>query len=115
MDAPLHFPVLLVEDDEDVRDSLRILLQSEGYFVAEAATVADALIYLWTTVLMHVVLLDFYLSPENAETLLRTVEKVARLRWHYFVLMPATPLTQFSVEAQRLIAEVCSDVVMKPF
>ena len=115
MDTPLHFPVLVVDDDDDVRDTLRALLESEGYVVADAATIADALVYLWTTVLIHVVLLDFLLPQENADVLLRTVENNERLRRHCFVLMPATPITWFSVEAQRLIADLCSEVVMKPF
>jgi CheY-like chemotaxis protein len=39
-------PVLIIDDDPVVRESLRILLRRHGYGVAEASSGTDALIYL---------------------------------------------------------------------
>ncbi|HEV8189944.1 MAG TPA: response regulator [Ktedonobacterales bacterium] len=115
MDTPTHASVLVVDDDEDVRATLRMLLEGEGYAVAEAVRVADALAYLRTAPANHVVLLDFLLPPVNADVLLLAVEAEACLRRHRLVLMSASPTTRYCAEAQRLIAALCSEVVLKPF
>jgi hypothetical protein len=47
--------------------------------------------------------------------LLRAVEHDATLKRHRYVLMPATPPEFFSEDDQRLIAERCTAVVLKPF
>jgi len=113
--APLHAPVLIVDDDEDIRATLRIVAEDAGYVVADASSIGDALSHLQAATTGHVVLLDFLLPPENADVLLSAVEHDETLRRHRFVLMPANPPNRFSSEAQRLIAAWCSDVVTKPF
>jgi DNA-binding NtrC family response regulator len=107
--------VLVVDDDEDIRATLHALLESEGYRVVDAATVTDALAYLRTPVAPHVVLLDFLFPRDNADLLLQAVKQEACLQRHRYVLMPASLPTRFSVDAQRLIATLCTEVVLKPF
>ena len=51
-------PVLLVDDDEDVRVSLRRLLRSHGYAIAEARDGQEALDYLQDNPLPFLILLD---------------------------------------------------------
>lgn len=113
--APLHAPVLIVDDDEDIRATLRIVAEDAGYKVVDVSSIRDALNHLRAATTGHVVLLDFLLPPENADVLLSAVENDKALRRHRFVLMPANPPTRFSHEAQRLIAAWCSEVVTKPF
>lgn len=113
--APAHSPVLIVDDDDDVRETLRFVLEDAGYRVADAATIADALHYLHAATLDQVVLLDYLAPSENADVLLRTVVTEVPLQRHCYVLMPANPPTRFSGEAQCLIARWCRDVVLKPF
>jgi DNA-binding NtrC family response regulator len=107
--------VLVVDDDEDIRATLHALLESEGYRVVDAATVTDALAYLRTPVAPHVVLLDFLFPRDNADLLLQAVKQEACLQRHRYVLMPANLPTRFSVDAQRLITTLCTEVVLKPF
>jgi CheY-like chemotaxis protein len=108
-------PVLVVGDDEDIRYSLRSLLEDARHPVAEAVSTNQAIIYLRATPVGHVVLLDFLMPGGDADILLRAVKRGARLRRHCYVLIPATRPESFSQEAQRLIADVCVHVVLKPF
>ena len=114
--ASWHAPILLVEDDDDIREVLRFFFEDEGFSaVAEAATMAEAAGYLSTAPLAHVVLLDFRNPHGDADVLLRLVERDAALQRHRYILMPASHVTQFSQEAQRLINAICTEIVYKPF
>jgi CheY-like chemotaxis protein len=115
MNAQSAAPVLVVDDDEDIRETLRVLLEDAQYPVAEAASSAQALDYLRAASSPHVVLLDFLMPGENAGTLLRALQHDATLRRHRYILIPASPVTTFSKEDQRLIAKLCTEVVQKPF
>ncbi len=99
MTSPPTIPVLLVDDEEAIRESLRFFLEEEGYPVAETASVADALTHLRNAALPHVVLLDFLMPAGNAETLLREAEQDATLQRHRYILMPASEVARFSDEA----------------
>jgi CheY-like chemotaxis protein len=51
--------ILIIEDDEDIRESLKELLEDEGYSVASSGNGREALEYLRsTTELPHLILLD---------------------------------------------------------
>jgi DNA-binding NtrC family response regulator len=113
--APAHTPLLVVDDDEDVRETVCVAAEDAGYRVEEAASVGDARSYLRVATSSHVVLLGFLFPSENADELLRVVSVDEALQRHCFVLMPAIPPTRFSDEAQRLIAIWCNEVVTKPF
>ena len=110
-----HAPLLIVDDDADTRDAFLLLFESEGYSIVGADSIADARTYLRRATAPHVVLLDFLLPPENADSLLAAVEQEAPLRRHRYLLISATPPTRFSAEAQQLIARVCTQVMLKPF
>lgn len=113
--ASQHAPLLIVDDDADIRDTFQLLFESEGYLVVVVASIAAALTFLRHATAPLVVLLDFLLPPENADSLLEAVEQEAPLRRHRYLLIPATPPTRFSQEAQQLIARVCMEVILKPF
>jgi CheY-like chemotaxis protein len=51
-------PVLIVEDDEDLRDMMAQMLTIEGFAAATAANGREALDYLHGTTKPHVILLD---------------------------------------------------------
>lgn len=119
--TPTHLPmstraaVLLVEDDVSIREALTLLLEEAGYKVTAMTNVADAQGYLSAATCAHVVLLDFRLPTGNADTLLQAIDQDATLGRHRVVLMPASHVTQFSEDAQHLIAARCTQVVYKPF
>ncbi len=107
--------VLVVEDEQSIRLALHFFLEDEDYQVAEASSVAEARDYLRAAASPYVVLLDFRMPGGNADVLLRAVEADARLRRHRYVLIPASQITLFSQDAQRLIHLFCAEVVYKPF
>jgi CheY-like chemotaxis protein len=55
---PVHCPVLIVEDDEDLREMMAQLLTLEGYEAATVANGREALDYLHRTRTPNVILLD---------------------------------------------------------
>lgn len=110
-----HAPLLIVDDDGDIRDTMRVFFESEGHVVAEADSTAAALRYLRRARKPHMVLLDFLMPAENADVLLGAVAQDTVLRRHCYLLMSATPRTCFSEEAQGLIATLCAEVLLKPF
>ena len=58
-DTPLtHCPVLIVEDDDDLRDMMAQMLTIEGFNAATAANGREALDYLHSTGRPSVILLD---------------------------------------------------------
>jgi CheY-like chemotaxis protein len=58
MTRPVHCPVLIVEDDEDLREMMAHLLTLEGFEAATAANGREALAYLRTSGKPDVILLD---------------------------------------------------------
>src|SRR5215831_12602812 len=66
-----HAPILLVDDDDGLRNTVGLLLTEAGYEVAEADTIIDALRWLRAAPSGQVVLLDFVLTWHlNADLLL---------------------------------------------
>ena len=114
--VPKHAPILLVEDDEALRETLVMLLKDAGYStVAEVAAALDAFTYLHSAAVPHIVLLDFRLPDANADMVLGLIQRYAALQCHRYILMPAIEVTRLPYEAQKLINAVCAEVVMKPF
>ena len=112
---PPHAPILVVDDDQDLRETLVMVLDIEGYWVTHVATTAEALVYLRVAPREFVVLLGFMRLGGNADHLLHAVECEATLQRHGYVLMLGSPLTHFTQEAQRLITAYYMAVLYKPF
>lgn len=101
--------ILTVEDERDVRAGIRLLLEDEGYAVAEAATYAEAV-----SAMGHgpvdLVLIDVKLPDRNGFDLCRTL----RLGGH---LMPIIMVTA-QVDSHDVVAGLeagADDYVTKPF
>jgi CheY-like chemotaxis protein len=82
--------VLVVDDDADVRRLLRVMLEAEGYAVAEAPGGAAALDILRDSPDRLVVLLD-HLMPglTGADVLERAAAEGGRLAAHGYILISA--------------------------
>ena len=100
--------VLVVDDEDLVRWSLKERLARDGHAVTEAATVAGALEKLGTDV--DLVLLDFKLPDGDGLTLLRRIKELSPDT--LVILMTAYSSVQNAVEAMRLGAY---HYVNKPF
>ncbi len=62
---PSYGPVLVVDDDADMREALKDTLASEGYSTAQAGDGEAALTYLRDNPLPSLILLDWNMAPMN--------------------------------------------------
>lgn len=69
--------VLLLDDEENVRLSLAMLLEDEGYEVVEAASVPDARAVLAAPAGFDVVILDRRVGPDKGTDLIPEIRRVA--------------------------------------
>ena len=69
--------ILVVEDDDDIRDSLRELLEDEGYSIETAANGQQALARLQGPALPHVILLDLTMPVMDGWQFQRELRRVA--------------------------------------
>jgi CheY-like chemotaxis protein len=87
---PASAPILVVDDDAEIRDALRASLEIEGYAVVEAASGVEALAILSRgESLPSVVLLDWSMAPMNAMELMTELAKEPRLAAVPVVLITA--------------------------
>jgi two-component system, chemotaxis family, chemotaxis protein CheY len=82
-------PVLIVDDDADLREALRDTLEAEGYAVAEARDGGEALGYLATHPKTPLVLLDWNMAPMNGEQFMEERAKAPALQLVPVVLLTA--------------------------
>lgn len=68
--------ILLIEDDEDIRDILRLCLEDEGYVVVTAPTAAVG-IAATTLLRFDVVVLDLCLGEVDSDAMLEQYCKIA--------------------------------------
>lgn len=61
MSGPHRCSVLVVEDEPELQDLLRVALEADGYTVATASTGRDALKHLRSSVSTCLIILDLYL------------------------------------------------------
>lgn len=108
--------VLVVDDDADIRLTLRFLLEDAGYLVSEAGTVADAIAYLRTSASGCVVLLDYLFRDENGIAVVRAATREPA--WggrHAFVVMTASArYTEVASEVNDF-ATAPVPLIRKPF
>jgi CheY-like chemotaxis protein len=107
--------VLVVDDDADIRATLRMALEDEQYTVAEAANGRIALEMLRSSSKPHVVLLDALMPEMNGEELLRIVagDSVLSQRHRYIFFTARSSGLTPSLEAA--LTTLRAPVVAKPF
>lgn len=116
MPTPALPPVLVVDDDPDIRLTLRFLLEDAGYPVDEAGTVDEAIAVLRTSGVGRVVVLDYLFRGETGVAVVRAAaENPTWGKRHAFVLMTASA-RYADVEAEmNALATVPVPLVRKPF
>jgi CheY-like chemotaxis protein len=107
--------VLVVEDDEDIRESIRLILEEEGYRVLDAPDGVAGLAILQQSLSALVVLVDFRMPRMDGIAMLREVAKHQPLaRQHVYVLVTAN-YDQLPPGCADLIASLAVRTVKKPF
>lgn len=105
--------ILIIEDDADIREGVRILLESEGYSVLEAASGTEGLGYLdqqrEQTGPVDLVLLDIMLPDISG---LKVCEEIRKTSY-----VPILFLTARTMESDKLIGLMAGgdDYLTKPF
>ena len=108
-------PVLVVDDDGDLRSLVADVLSDEGYAVTTAANGAEALTLLRTAPLPRVVLLDLVMPVVDGHAVLDAMEADAALRAVPVVILSgatgeakhrAAAVVPKPVELDRLLDEV---------
>jgi CheY-like chemotaxis protein len=107
--------VLVVDDDEAIRETLRFVLEDAGYSVVEAVNGLDALDILYTSVEPLVVLLDILMPRLSGAGVLGVAAEDEQMAEHNaFVLVTANP-SPFSKPFALLLERLGVAVVSKPF
>ena len=107
--------VLIVDDDDDTRATLRYLLEDAGYGVLEAPGVPEALSQLQEEPERLVVLLDYLLPGLDGAALLEdNAAWQADGSRHTYLLLTASP-QKISPALQERLLELHVPVLPKPF
>lgn len=108
--------VLIVDDDESIRESVRLILEDSGYGVLEATDGVMALNILRATPHSMIVLLDLMMPRLDGAGVLAAVADDPRLATrHAYILMTAGRRTVRSLPLVKLLTELSIPVLPKPF
>jgi two-component system NtrC family response regulator len=106
---------LVVDDDEGIRETLRLVLEDAGYRVSEAAGGRDALAALQASAVPLVVLLDYLMPKFSGGDVLKVVVPDARLTTrHAYVLVTASP-QMLPLDVAELVERLQAMILPKPF
>lgn len=108
--------VLIVDDDQGIRDALRMMLEDSGYTVLEAADGLAALRSLRTATHDMVVLLDHRMPVLDGEAVLTAVaqDPVLSVR-HAYILLTAGPMASLPSPMCGMLDNLSATVLAKPF
>ena len=107
--------VLVVDDDQDIRDALRFILEDAGHEVLEASDGEAALQILRKSRSPLVVLLDLLMPHMNGIDTLRQVVADPPLKERHAYLLMTADNAILRQQADPLLAQVSAQVVGKPF
>jgi CheY-like chemotaxis protein len=111
----INSTICVVDDDPDIRESLRTFIEDEGYQVVEAEDGLVALEVLRASPMGKVVLLDLMMPRLDGVGVLRRVEaEPETLGRHAYIIITANRNT-LSVDARKVIERLHVPIVTKPF
>ena len=114
MSIDIPASVLIVDDDDEIRTSLRFLLEGEGYQVEAVHDGEAALTLLCASHARQVVLVDHLMPQLDGIGLLNAIAEDRRLLRHGYILMSAEPAALcHALNSLRLPLPV--PVLFKPF
>lgn len=96
-------PVLIIEDDRDIQDSLKIILEYEGYLVFTANQGQQALDLLKHIPLPGLILLDLMMPVMNGWGLAQEVEKDPNLSQVPIIVLSAFPDKSAPIKAKSVL------------
>jgi CheY-like chemotaxis protein len=110
-----HIPVLIVDDDQDIRETIRFMLEDEWYPVLEAADGLEALAVLHTHPAPLIVLTNHTMPHLNGPDLLRRVlDEPALQNGRAYIYLTAGSREQMQ-DLQEVLGALHAPIVFKPF
>lgn len=114
--ATKNAPVLVVDDDDSIRETLRFALEEEGYEVLEAKGGAEALSILPGASRRFIVLLDHILGDIDGVSVLRQLaQHLSQAAQHMYVLVTASAAVETLEQELRDLPLAPIAVIRKPF
>lgn len=108
--------MLVVDDDDSIRETLRFALEEEGYEVFEAKSGAEALDILPKASLRFVVLLDHILGDIDGVSVIRQLaQRLSQQSQHMYVLVTASAAVETLEQELRDLPLAPVSVIRKPF
>ena len=107
--------VLMVDDDESLRDAIRLILEDASHDVLEASDGVTALRILRESQERLIVLLDMSIPRLNGIDLLRAVVADPLLKERHVYLLLTGGGERLRREAGTLLVETSAKIVSKPF
>jgi CheY-like chemotaxis protein len=114
LSAASHHPVLVVDDDHAIRNSLRLMLEDEGYAVVEAGDGVEAMRVLRGAERPMVVLLDIMMPRMGGEEVVREVSRDARLQSNNAFVVITANRHALSTAFQRQLTDMSIPILDKP-
>jgi CheY-like chemotaxis protein len=113
--APADLAVCIVDDDVGIRETLRFLLEEEGYEVEEASDGAAALRLLESQPRPRVMLLDRMMPRLSGLQTLRALVEASDLAQRTIVLFMSARSDEPEPQERALIQSVAFATAIKPF
>ena len=108
----INQPILVVEDETDTADLVKLILQEKGYQVVHAADGQDALNKIASMPPPSLVLLDIQLPHVDGVTILETIRAASDWQDVPVVLLTAV-VDPFCI--RRAVSIKVQDYILKPF
>lgn len=86
--------ILVVEDNNDIRETIAELLEAEGFTVASASDGQEALDFLKTSKFPTLIFLDLMMPVMSGWELLDAIKADPKLAQHKVITISAVPATQ---------------------
>lgn len=107
--------VLIADDDEGIRESLRMLLEDEGHSVTEASNGQETLDHLRRDRVGCVALLDLVMPDMEGIELLESIQRDAELRRRHAFIVLSAGSEALMAQAQPVVVALGGVIVRKPF
>ena len=107
--------VLVVDDDQDIRDILRFILEDAGYEVLDAGDGARALQLLRECPTRLVVLLDLLMPHPNGIDILTEIVTDPSLQGRHAYILLTADNASLREKAAPLLTQLAAPVIGKPF
>lgn len=106
---------LILDDDDAIRESVQSILEDEGHLVTAFAKGDEALAYLRTHPVPHVILTDYLMPGMTGEEFLQHAHQEFAARSYAYVLMAARTPSRMPPTVQDVLTRWQIPFLQKPF